>query len=278
MKIERISENQIRCTLSKRDLAERHLEISELAYGSEKAREFFREMMERANMDFGFEADDIPLMIEAIPTSKESIVLVITKVENQDEFEEKFSRFGNIADRFDESSSYDDDYYYEEQDDMEDDLEDGEAEEDFLVNCFDQLNQMLNQDGKDSNSEFVPLSDILKKQKQKSKSADKSQKKTKSNQVAYRLFSFTTLNQVIDASKAVEPLYHGKNSVWKSETQHRYFLVMKSNNSDTFHHACSIVSEFGKKETFTYATLDFFSEHYKLILKDNAISQLSQLA
>ena len=38
MKIEKLSENQIRCTLNKSDLAARQLKISELAYGSEKAR------------------------------------------------------------------------------------------------------------------------------------------------------------------------------------------------------------------------------------------------
>ena len=102
MRIERISDNQIRCTLSKRDLSERQLKISELAYGSDKAKELFRDMMEQANMDFGFDADDIPLMIEAIPTSKESIVLVITKVEDPEELEEKFSKFGNIVNKYDD--------------------------------------------------------------------------------------------------------------------------------------------------------------------------------
>ena len=82
MRIERISDKQIRCILSKRDLSERQLKISELAYGSERAKELFRDMMEQANSDFGFDTDDIPLMIEAIPTSKESIILVITKVED----------------------------------------------------------------------------------------------------------------------------------------------------------------------------------------------------
>ena len=45
MRIERINDNQIRCTLSKRDLAERHLKISELVYGSDKAKKLFRDMM-----------------------------------------------------------------------------------------------------------------------------------------------------------------------------------------------------------------------------------------
>ena len=36
MKIEKINENQIRCTLTKDDLAERQIKLSELAYGTEK--------------------------------------------------------------------------------------------------------------------------------------------------------------------------------------------------------------------------------------------------
>ena len=45
MKIEKLNENQIRCTLNKSDLASRHLKINELAYGSDKAKELFRDMM-----------------------------------------------------------------------------------------------------------------------------------------------------------------------------------------------------------------------------------------
>lgn len=36
-------------------------------------------MMQQASFDFGFEAEDLPLMIEAIPSSGDSIVLIITK-------------------------------------------------------------------------------------------------------------------------------------------------------------------------------------------------------
>lgn len=50
MKIEKLSENQIRCTLNKSDLASRHLKISELAYGSEKAKELFRDKIGRAHV------------------------------------------------------------------------------------------------------------------------------------------------------------------------------------------------------------------------------------
>ena len=41
MKIEKISDNQIRCTLTRADLADRQLQLSELAYGTEKAKSLF---------------------------------------------------------------------------------------------------------------------------------------------------------------------------------------------------------------------------------------------
>lgn len=93
MRIERLNENQIRCTLTRNDLVSREMEIAELAYGTEKARSLFHEMIEQAQQEFGFEADDTPLIVEAIPLSAESLVLIITKVENPEELDTRFAKF-----------------------------------------------------------------------------------------------------------------------------------------------------------------------------------------
>jgi len=93
MKIEKVNENQIRCTLSREELADRQIKLSELAYGSEKAKSLFRDMIEQANDEFGFEVNDIPVMIEAIPLSGEKIILQITKVEYPEELDTRFSKF-----------------------------------------------------------------------------------------------------------------------------------------------------------------------------------------
>ncbi len=50
-------------------------------------------MMQQAQIEFGFEADNIPLMIEAIPVNLDSIILIITKVEDPEELDTRFSRF-----------------------------------------------------------------------------------------------------------------------------------------------------------------------------------------
>ena len=48
MKIEKISDNKIKCILTREDLESRQIRISELAYGSEKARQLFREGLPHA--------------------------------------------------------------------------------------------------------------------------------------------------------------------------------------------------------------------------------------
>ncbi len=55
MKIEKVNENQICCTLTREDMDDRQMRISELAYGSDKAKRLFRDMIQQANYEFGFE-------------------------------------------------------------------------------------------------------------------------------------------------------------------------------------------------------------------------------
>ena len=95
MKIERISENQIRCTLTREDLASRRINLRELAYGSEKAKMLFQDMMQEAFREFGFSVENSPLMIEAIPISGDEIVLSITRVDDPEELDSRFARFSH---------------------------------------------------------------------------------------------------------------------------------------------------------------------------------------
>lgn len=95
MKIEKISNNQVRVTLSKSDLNAREIKISELAYGSEKAQELFKDMLETAFDEFGFEADNTPLMIEAVPLTGESIMIIVTKVNDSNDIDEKLASFAS---------------------------------------------------------------------------------------------------------------------------------------------------------------------------------------
>ncbi len=99
MKIERISDTQVKFYLTNEDLNERDIKLSELAFGSEKAQEFFKEITQQAADTCGFSAegdgDTIPLMVEAMPMN-DGIVIIVSKVENtqdlQSQLENRLSR------------------------------------------------------------------------------------------------------------------------------------------------------------------------------------------
>jgi len=93
MRIEKMNDQQIRCTLTGDDLKARKINLSELAYGTDKARSLFREVMVQASVELDFEADNLPLMIEAVPINSECIVLTVTKVEDPEELDTRFSQF-----------------------------------------------------------------------------------------------------------------------------------------------------------------------------------------
>ena len=107
MKIEQIDQNQIRCTLTRDDLARRNMKISELAYGTEKARGLFHDMMREAAARFNFDIGDSPVMVEAVPMNAECLVLVITKVEDPEELDTRFSNFSPSLDLGAENADYD---------------------------------------------------------------------------------------------------------------------------------------------------------------------------
>ena len=87
MRIEKISETQVKFILSKTDLEERNIKINELAYGSEKTHRLFQEMMRQAHMECNFESENTPLMVEAMPVGTSHVVIVVTKIAETSEEE-----------------------------------------------------------------------------------------------------------------------------------------------------------------------------------------------
>lgn len=281
MKIERISENQIRCILTKQDLQERNLKLSELAYGSERAKALFREMMEQANMDFGFEAEDIPIMIEAIPASRGAIVLVITKVEDPEEFEDRLSHVKNIGDISGSGSDSDfpdeDDLLIPESFEEELENEDDDSQNmspkalsEELIDCFGQLGDIL-AGAKNSMDQDISVNSKKKKKKEK--------KKQNSNQDFCYLFCFTSLEKMIEVAREVSPIYKDKSTLWKDETDGTYYLFLtkgrKKKDDSSVLPIINQISEFAKIEQYSYATKDFLNEHCKVVVKDQAISTLA---
>ena len=69
-----------------------------MTYGSQAAKQLFNEMMQKARVELGFILDNTPLMIEAIPLQGGSVQLIISKVEDPEELDTRFSKFTQRGD------------------------------------------------------------------------------------------------------------------------------------------------------------------------------------
>ena len=283
MKIERLNENQIRCTLNKSDLASRQLKINELAYGSDKAKELFRDMMQQAQIQFGFEADNIPLMIEAIPVSSECIVLIVTKVDNPEELDTRFSRF-SPSDSDDDNFDFDDietiegnDYSdfslptaNEELDECAATDEEG-LPEDELMNIFNRVKEYFNKDSDNKASQPSPSQPSGKG------TTDRPEHRESAN--ISRVFSFSSLDDITNAACIIDTFYKDSNSVYKNPSDRRYYLCISKTkcNSKDFNKVCNILSEYGQKESGFDNHIGFFAEHCECIIAEHALHILRRL-
>ena len=93
MKIEKIDDNSIKCTLSSLDLSSRNLNLRDMTYGSQAAKRLFNEMMQKAKEEVGFSIENTPLMIEAVPLQGGAVQLIVSKVDDPEELDTRFSKF-----------------------------------------------------------------------------------------------------------------------------------------------------------------------------------------
>lgn len=256
MKIEKVNENQIRCTLTREDLAERQLKLSELAYRTEKVDLLFRDMMQQAAYEVGFEADDLPLMIEAIPMA-DTIILLITKIEYPEELDTRFSKF---------SDPDPEDLYADAADSAQASLESEGADD--ILGLFRRLKEEqesrkeekegadpLGEEGSQGDQPVSVLVDLTK------------------------LFVFQDLGEVTKLAHILDGFYTGSNDLYKNVLTHKYYLLVSksSQTPEEFNKVCNILSEYAAQQSYTPAVGAFFEEHYQRILKENALQTLAAL-
>ena len=85
MKIERINDNQFRCTMTLGELLQRHLTLKKISSDSGEARRLVREMLDRSVEELGFEPNEYPVMVEAVRNPEGNLVFTITKFNSPEE-------------------------------------------------------------------------------------------------------------------------------------------------------------------------------------------------
>ncbi len=249
MKIEKLNDNQIKCTLSEADLAKRHLKINELTYGSKKAKDLFRDMMQRARQEVGFESEDIPLMIEAIPVEGDSIELLITKVEDPDELDARFSKFAPEYD-------YDDVVTYEKND------------SDELGTLFSQYRELSNKSSEDI---------VVSENETDDEPAVPSDRKNDRYNVKAVVYSFDSLKDIIRVAHTATKNNELRTSLYVDDNNRYYLYVGEGNVDRAVAHTFFALREYGVSENYARFTEDYLMEHCRLLMKDNALSTLSKM-
>lgn len=295
MRIERINDNQLRFTLNEDDLKARQIGIDELAYGTAKAKALFQDMLQQASYAFGFRTDGIPLMIEAVPLLPKALILDITKVEEPDELDTRFSSFTEEPDWY---SFVDDEIDYNSIDlfDFGDNNEDEDIE--FYDGAYEDEVKQENPSshftewdfsGETSNSAVL---DDNKKQKKPLSGDDfislpemlgmepkpiNPEHTTPIDLIM--LFSFPCLNTVIQLAYHISDIYHGKNTLYKDTSTGTFYLELHRSNHtpEEFSKICNIIYEYGISAKHSAYTQFYIEEHFTSIIADNAIEKLATI-
>lgn len=93
MRLERLTTNKIKVFLTFDDLLERGLTKEDLWHDAPKVQQLFRDMMDEASVELGFEADG-PIAVEVFSLQAQGMVVIVTKetasYEDTDEFLDEY--------------------------------------------------------------------------------------------------------------------------------------------------------------------------------------------
>lgn len=268
MKIEKVNDHQIRCTLTKKELEKRDLKLSEIAYGNEKVKALFRDMMRMAATQYGFEAEDIPLMIEVIPFA-ECAVIVVTKVEDPDELDTRFSKFAPSVLKDDNNT-------------LTSALEEVFGSLNKSDNILDVLKKI--QDSplpeNDYDQEEEDTADITIHNAEQSEGSTLSFRESNKKYPNELFFTFTSLNELIRISQILAPHFQSESKLYKNETRNTFLLyISKGTHSEESHQTfCHLIDEYADRTPGNDYLKLFVEEHCTCILNDSAINQLASIA
>ena len=200
--------------------------------------------MLQANAEFGFEANDIPLMIEAIPMPNDCIVLIITKVSDPEELDTRFSKFS--------PSNVD------------------------VLDVSTESKKTVSAEGADE------VLDIFKRMMEQHIKGLEKQQEEKPAKIAdeidlTRLYCFGNLESIIEAAHVLKNYYHGENRLYKNNSRKLYYLVLSksSHTPEEFNKICNILTEYGSNEPYKKSTESYMAEHYDLVIKKEALQKLA---
>lgn len=92
MKIEKLTENKLKITLSIDDLEERNINLHAFMYNTKESQDLFWELLQAAEKECGFNVDDSMIYVEASTTGAGNFTLLVTKTNENAPIVEKLSK------------------------------------------------------------------------------------------------------------------------------------------------------------------------------------------
>ena len=177
----------------------------------------------------------------------DSVILIVTKVEDPEELDTRFSKFSPYKDN-------------------------AQAEPlqldgaDNIIDIFQKICE-------------AKMKGTTRKQANQKETSEKSATSSETPTVdLIRLFSFYHLDDVIAAAHGLNGFFTGKNTLYKDSSDSRYQLVLHQSeySPEEFNKVCNILSEYGSGRAFSAAGEAHLKEHGELI-SSSALQQLTQL-
>ena len=245
MKIEKLNDNQVRCTLTFEDLAERQIRLQELVYGSGKARALFGDMLSEARA-CGFDPEGGALMIEAVPL-KDCIVMTITRVDDAEELDTRFSKFTAAPS--------------------------SEALPEFDANAADDILDIFHKLLKSRTSGDKGSAETGEK-------TDKKEETAAESAPVSCLCLFKTLDDAITAASELPEPFTGKNALYRLHDGSGYALTLHQDgiSVEAFRAACSVLSEYASFRPLRGAQEARMKEHDTTLFPSDALTRLRELA
>ena len=243
MKIEKIDENSIALIINNEELRNRNLKMSDLSYGSDKAKDLLVEIMNQAKTEVGFNPD-APLAVEAVPLKDGDIKLIVTKVYNPDELDARYSRFTPMKhDKLPFTIMQ------------------------MLEDTIDKFEEALKQNNTKGINEV--------------NNVEKLEIRKETDQIV--IFEFDDLDKASDACKNVKYFDYVSVLYKDEKSKKYYLVLSISGNVpkvviEDFNKVCNSLAEHGVRIRGKVGMNQaYYEEHYKIIIKEDAVNKLSRL-
>ena len=246
MKVERISDNQIKFEFMAQDLAERDINITDIVNPSaSKTHGLFREITGLLQSEYDFATIGTPLVFEAT-MSHDTLIVVVTKMGNNHGFNENYDLPGF---------------------------------QNLVSNFMSQLeNNGYNTDGLDLLSASMQTHGNLPNKPAPCKGQPGGNAKPrvhkKRPESGYAVYAFADFDMLAAAASRIPESYKGRSHVYKLRDKYQLILQNIGTGDYSAKKFAAQLSEFGQRQPTSQITYNQLMEHGEVIIAEEAISKL----